>query len=302
MDLRRLRHAVLLADEGSFSRAGHVAHLTQPALSRSIQALERQLGLILFERSSSGVTPTTAGAHVIALARGLLRDAAGLSREAELLRTGDAGTVRFGIGPMLAPVLTPLIPDMVCAHPALQIEVELDAVHRLLEPLRADRIDFCVAAVDAVAHEADLEITSGARWPFGYYVRAGHPLADGDVSATDLEAYPLASSRVPSGPGLPRAVSMHPVAWRGHVLCADSQTLKRVVLESDAVLLAMAPSVAMEHAGRRLKRLDYAPGREWRTTIGIARRKGRPMTPAAEKIMAGLEAAIRRCASELPSG
>ena len=58
MDLRKLQHAVLLAQTCHFARAAALAHITQSALSRSISALEDELGMRLFERGNTGVAPT----------------------------------------------------------------------------------------------------------------------------------------------------------------------------------------------------------------------------------------------------
>jgi DNA-binding transcriptional LysR family regulator len=61
MDLKNFRHALALAEAGNFVRAAQLVHLTQSALSRSIQALERDLGVQLFDRISGGIKPTAAG-------------------------------------------------------------------------------------------------------------------------------------------------------------------------------------------------------------------------------------------------
>ena len=55
---RRLTHLIALAEEGSFARAAERVHLSQPALSRSIQALEDELGMKLFDRAARGVAMT----------------------------------------------------------------------------------------------------------------------------------------------------------------------------------------------------------------------------------------------------
>ena len=60
-DLRSLGHAQALAEHASFARAAKVLHITQPALSRSIQELERRVGVRLFDRARRGVEPTEAG-------------------------------------------------------------------------------------------------------------------------------------------------------------------------------------------------------------------------------------------------
>ena len=72
VDLKRLAHLLALADECHFARASKRVHLSQPAFSRSIQAIERDLGLQLFDRAAGDVKPTPAGAFVIERARRLL--------------------------------------------------------------------------------------------------------------------------------------------------------------------------------------------------------------------------------------
>ena len=70
-DMRRLRHALALAEHRNFARAAAALHITQPALSRSIQALEEGMGVLLFDRSPRDVEPTAFGELVLRHARGL---------------------------------------------------------------------------------------------------------------------------------------------------------------------------------------------------------------------------------------
>jgi DNA-binding transcriptional LysR family regulator len=60
-DLHQLRHFVALAEHGHFARAAEAIHLSQPALSRSIQALEASLDCQLIDRHSRGISLTTHG-------------------------------------------------------------------------------------------------------------------------------------------------------------------------------------------------------------------------------------------------
>ena len=73
LDLHQLRQALALLEHGSFVRAAAALHISQPALSRSIQALERNFGNELFLRSASGVVPTDVGRLYLERARDLLR-------------------------------------------------------------------------------------------------------------------------------------------------------------------------------------------------------------------------------------
>ena len=83
LELQQLRQVVALAEHRSFVRAAAALHISQPALSRSIQHLERRFGSSLFVRSSSGVVPTDLGRLYIERARDLLRMADELEGEAD---------------------------------------------------------------------------------------------------------------------------------------------------------------------------------------------------------------------------
>ena len=91
VDLKRLAHLVALADECHFARAADRVHLSQPAFSRSIQSIESDLGMRLFDRETGPVRPTPAGEFMIERARRLLFDARCLQRDAMLYRDSQLG-------------------------------------------------------------------------------------------------------------------------------------------------------------------------------------------------------------------
>ena len=71
MELRVLRYFVAVADAGSVTAGSAASHVSQPAVSRQLRALERELGVELLVRSEGGVRLTAAGAELLVLARGL---------------------------------------------------------------------------------------------------------------------------------------------------------------------------------------------------------------------------------------
>ncbi len=92
LELKQLRCLVAIVDTGSFTDAGIELGLSQAAVSRTVLALERTLGVRLLHRTSRSVAPTTAGVQVLARARVLLASAD------ELVREASAGHTRLTIG------------------------------------------------------------------------------------------------------------------------------------------------------------------------------------------------------------
>jgi DNA-binding transcriptional LysR family regulator len=102
VELRHLEHFLAVAEEHSFTRAAARIHLVQSALSVSIQSLERDLGVQLFDRTTHRVELTDAGATLVAEARRTL-EAADAARDAVAdVHRGMRGTVRIGIMQSLA--------------------------------------------------------------------------------------------------------------------------------------------------------------------------------------------------------
>jgi DNA-binding transcriptional LysR family regulator len=97
MELRHLRYFVAVGEEQHFGRAAARLHIAQPALSRQIQDLEREIGSLLFDRLPRGVRLSAAGTLFLNDARRILQDADEAKRRAEQAGLGKAGTLRIGI-------------------------------------------------------------------------------------------------------------------------------------------------------------------------------------------------------------
>jgi DNA-binding transcriptional LysR family regulator len=83
MELRQLEYFVAVADDLHFTKAAARLHVAQPSISLQIKALEQELGLRLFERSSRPITLTPAGQDILPLARELLTGAVRLRERAQ---------------------------------------------------------------------------------------------------------------------------------------------------------------------------------------------------------------------------
>src|SRR5215813_7455386 len=190
MNLRRLNHVVALADTLHFARAAEAAHLSQPAFSRSIQAIESDLGLRLFDRDVGDVRPTRAGEFVIERARKLLFEARCLQREVDLYRDSQLGDTAFGVGPLLTATLMPqALRELRQQHPQVALRMEVGNWVQLLESLRTESIEFFAADVRDMPKDAALDIQPIGGQPPHLYVRAGHPLAEGEHALREVWEY-----------------------------------------------------------------------------------------------------------------
>ncbi len=143
MDLRQLEYFVAVAEELHFSRAAERLHVAQPSVSEQIRALEDELGLPLFERTSRAVTLTAAGRDLLPLAVDLLQGADEFKLHAHQAARRLAGRVRIGF--LADEYMTPVGQDLMASvrhlHPRLEIEflqVDFADHHRALEDGRVD--------------------------------------------------------------------------------------------------------------------------------------------------------------------
>ncbi|MFD9668002.1 LysR family transcriptional regulator [Rhodococcus sp. NPDC059968] len=109
MELRHLIGFVAVAEELNFGRAAARLHMSQPPLSQQIRALERDLGVVLFERTTRTVQLTAAGAAFLGPAKEVL-GAAGVARKAALAAgRGEVGRVSLGFAGASSAVTLPLL-------------------------------------------------------------------------------------------------------------------------------------------------------------------------------------------------
>src|SRR3954471_3313980 len=125
LSLRALRYLVAVADQGSVTAAARRLHVSQPSISEALAARGAELGLPLFLRHhAKGVTPTPAGARVVAEARQLLAHAGDFARAARALGGHPAGEITLGCFLTVAPRFLPrLLAAFAARHPAISVRL-----------------------------------------------------------------------------------------------------------------------------------------------------------------------------------
>jgi DNA-binding transcriptional LysR family regulator len=147
MELEQLRTFAVVARLGSLSAASGVVNLSQPAVSRQVQALERRLGTRLLDRGARGVQLTEAGEAVARGAADVLSRLEELEAELALLRGGEGGTLRVGATVTVCLYLLPsLLRRYRERYPRQEIVILNERSRQIPELVRERRIDVGIAS------------------------------------------------------------------------------------------------------------------------------------------------------------
>ena len=245
MTLVQLRHLIALAQVGSFSKAAQALFLTQPALSRSVRALETELGAPLFDRVGRRIELTPFGRQTLERARHLVFDADELQSSGRRARDGDAGVLRIGMGSGPgAMLMTPLLLQTAQHRPRVRMDVSRAATELLVRALRERALDVLVVDVRSLRPAADLQADFVYEMRGAFMVRRGHPLARrrDRPSFDDLLRHPIASTPLPDEVARVLVERYGPHAHPDPCVtlrCEEIASLVEVARRSDAVLLAI---------------------------------------------------------------
>jgi LysR family hydrogen peroxide-inducible transcriptional activator len=153
-----MQYFVALADQGSFSRAAAVCHVTQSTLSDAIRQIEDIIGVALVDRSNRMTSLTPAGELALVRMKTLLVDARDMVDAARAGHAPLAGRLRLGVIPSIAPYFLPrALPHLRRAYPELRLHLREDLTRTMLEDLRAGRLDTVLIAfpiaTEGLVHE-----------------------------------------------------------------------------------------------------------------------------------------------------
>jgi LysR family transcriptional regulator, hydrogen peroxide-inducible genes activator len=176
MNLRDLRYLVALADHKHFGRAAAASFVSQPTLSTQIRKLEEELGVSLVERAPRRVMLTPVGREIAERARRVIAEVAQMGELARRSQDPEAGTVRLGLFPTLAPYLLPhVLPGVRVRFPRLELLLVEEKTDALLARLRDGRLDAAILALPL--HDDQLHIERLFEEPFVLAVPQSHRLA-----------------------------------------------------------------------------------------------------------------------------
>ncbi|WP_239614259.1 LysR family transcriptional regulator [Cohnella mopanensis] len=286
MEFRQLLYTIQIATERNFSRAAEKLHIAQPSLSQQLSKLEKELGVLLFKRSTNSVELTYAGSVFVEKAQQIVDMADQLRREMEDIAEMRKGRLVVGSLPMTGSHILPhVLPVFREAYPNIEIVLIEESTKRLEQLTANGGTDVSLLSLPLV--EPSLAYLPILEEGICLAVPPDHPLAepeykDAVIPVTMLRDEPFVLLK--KGQGF-RAIA--------HDLCQSAGFDPRVVFESgniETVQSLVAAGMGIAFLPKMVTRNDWqgrAPvylkleGKPTRTLV-IAYRKGRYLSNAAE--------------------
>jgi len=302
--LARLRQVVTLAEHGSFGKAAATLGISQPALTKSIQALEAALGVRLFDRHTRGVVLTDFGRLVVSHTRELVAREGELLRDIQMLAGLEVGHLDVALGPHPSMISGYRAAGRVmAAHPKLRIGLHVANWREVTRAVVDKRVELGIAELsDAVLNDQlDTEMVGQHRARL--LCRPGHPLLQSErITLAMLLKFPWANTRVP--PRIAAAFPREPVAagsvdeFTGDFVPAVEMDvpmqLARLVEGNDMLTFGTFSMVESDLESGRLAYLP-TPQIDLRASYGFLFLRNRSLSPAAQAYMQAVRDEERHC-------
>ena len=288
MKLHQIQALVAIAETGSVRAAARRLGLTQPALSKSLAALEEELSVPLVHRTARGATLTKFGQSIVTRGRGISQEIERLREEIEQMRGAARGGVTVAISPSPAQLLLPAVLRRFHREfPEIQVRVRESVYPDTVQLLREGLADFAVGAQPPSRKTATSEFLTERLYENKLVVgcRHGHPKA-GVRSLRELRDCEWLQHGSADGPG-----SLYAPVFRENgllvptpLLVSDSFISSLKLLESSDAL-CLLPARLVSHLARagRLTALQLdEPMPDW--DVSLIMRAQVPLTPIALKL------------------
>lgn len=292
LSLADLRAFVTVGELQSFAAAAKALHLSQPALSRRISHLEETIGVRLFDRTTRNVELTLLGRRFLAQIRGVVDE---LDRSVVSLRDVaylEAGDVTVGcVFSAVHHFLPPVIRTFRQRHPHVMVRIIEEGADEVLASVKGGEADFALNYTGM--QDPEVEFTPLLKEPFVLACPAGHPLARRrSLRWQELAAYPYALVSHASRNRVLIDQALAGLERMPRPVCEVQHVSTLIGLVENGLALAIVPQLALPPkpasvVGVRLEKPAIL------RTIGMIRRRGRSLSPAAEAFARLLTEAAR---------
>lgn len=293
VELRQLRHVVAIDRYRNFARAAEALSLTQPALTRSLQSLEQDVGARLFDRNRAHVVPTPIGERLVERARLLLNQARDLEQDLSQMLGLEVGLLRLGAGPYPASLsISTALGRFVNDHPMVLVDISGGDWPMLTRRVLSGEIELAVADIGFAAQDERLVLETLPQHQIHLFCRRDHPLAGrATLTLDEVRRYPLVGTALPLRIGALAAKDRRGLrsnlpegSTSPEVLVDNFSMVLPVVLQSDAIGGAAPSQISGELSRGEVVILPIEL--PWlRTNYGIIRLANRTPSPAAKAFM-----------------
>lgn len=289
LNLHHLRIFTSVAEHGGFSRAAEALRLSQPAVSKSVRALERQLDTSLFDRAAQAPRLTAAGTLLFTRARELFAVERSAEEELRTLRGLEGGVLRIGASTTIATyLLSPCLAQFHAAHPGVRIHVTSANTRDVARALLGRRVD--VALVEGPIDDRRLEVLPWREDELVIIGHPGHALAHRRrLDIVDLTDEPFIVRERGSGT---RRVAEDALADRGVTLqiglvLGSTEAIKQAVVAGLGLAIVSRSAIADQLALGRVAVLPVrgAPLRRALTELRFAGRSPSAATTAFRSVL-----------------
>jgi len=286
--LRDVSYFETVVEHGNIGRAAEALGLSQPALSKSLQRIERAVKSKLLKRTPKGVELTPSGAALLSQARRLSLAVNDVLHEIDDLGEGRSGFINIGSGPDTGQEILPeALGLLLRAAPKTQCSIAVYTYDKLLDALRCGELDLIISGIPGTPPENMTQIYLYDH-DFGIYASAGHPLAKRKkLTLADLsnEQWALAAAELLPRRSLNQIFEDHGIpAPRVAVELAPTSIRLQIVSSTGLLGFFWNGIVKQVPVGVRLKQLRIA-GVTWKRRVGITHRKDAYLSPVTRRLL-----------------
>ena len=292
-EIGELQAFIAVTEKGSFRAAAESLFISQPALSRRVDKLERDLKCQLLERTTRRVSLTDAGRHFLAHAQAVIDELERAYQGLEARAVARSGKVSLACVPSVANHLLPsVVKDFARNYPAVRVKVIDESAQTVLDSVRQSQADFGLSFLGS--QEAELDFTAIRAERYVVVVPKEHALARRKTVAwRQLEKEPLVSVSSSSGNRLLIDSAFAKTRKRPTIQYEINHVTGAINLVAAGLGIAIIPGLALDaqlHTGLRgVPLVDPAITR----TLGLIVRKGDKLHGPAQMLADMLSAAIR---------
>jgi len=300
MEISQCQALVMIHQEGTFTRAAECLHVSQPALSQQIKALERELGLLLFERRGRQLTWTPVGEIVLLRAKAILQQLDQLQMDIAALFTLEQGRLRIGTSDTICLYLLPAVMQAYRErHPRIDIHLMNRPSQEIVARLQEGAIDFGIVTLPVqgqgvetsyLCDRQDVAVCAPAH-PLAHRETENAELTVAELTVTELIAHQLLllERGTTSRSFLDQLFAQAGVVPQAMEL-GSIEVLKQYAAINLGVAVVPEMSIREEVSADRLRvfRLPWVPPR----AIGLVTRRNSYETPAVAAFLELLTAMI----------